>query len=201
MFSTVIFLELLNQTIKNGLRKLCDNEEQSWVTNINRILFGLRIHVPRVTKFSAFELVYGFKARMRFDNYLSQDDVPTAEQVYEQDAEAKTEDEDLELVTHVSGVLERFQKLSEERAKARSNILKEQAQQKQAYKVKHEPLPFATDDLVLLQNTRNRTRKGGVLNSNFSGPYKVMQITKNSRVVLADMNGNKLKGRSGEFYL
>uniref|UniRef100_A0A914VVF1 Integrase catalytic domain-containing protein n=1 Tax=Plectus sambesii TaxID=2011161 RepID=A0A914VVF1_9BILA len=64
--------ERANQTIKKQLRKIAEDNCNTWPKHLNQILFGLRTHVPRATKYSPFELVYGFKARFTVDNKLEE---------------------------------------------------------------------------------------------------------------------------------
>ena len=77
---------------------------------------------------------------------------------------------------------------------ARENIHAEQKRQKERYDEKRaHNYSFKKGDLVLLQNTRKRTRKGEELNAHFTGPFIIKRITKVNTAYLESVDGKSLK--------
>ncbi|XP_050777855.1 uncharacterized protein LOC127033743 isoform X6 [Gopherus flavomarginatus] len=80
-------------------------------------------------------------------------------------------------------------------ALALSNIAKAQEKQQRHYAKrktsKYGEITFEVGDSVLLLNARQRTRKGGVLESKYRGPYKIMSV-EGKRVKLQTISGKQL---------
>ncbi len=57
----------MNKSVKTGLRKLKKNPKD-WPSRVNLVLRGMRYHKPRATKFSPYELLYGFQPRIIDEN-------------------------------------------------------------------------------------------------------------------------------------
>uniref|UniRef100_A0A914WZY6 Integrase catalytic domain-containing protein n=1 Tax=Plectus sambesii TaxID=2011161 RepID=A0A914WZY6_9BILA len=165
-----------NQTIKKQLRKIAEDNCNTWPKHLNRVLFGLRTHVPRATKYSPFELVYGFKARFAVDNKLEEG----SEQAGEDD------DEEQRIMIYLASIDAHFDGIKHQRKIAHANIKIEQAKQKKAYDEKHTPCPFKKGDLVKLQQSRKGTRQGGKMLPNFIGPLTVQRIKKSQTMILVD---------------
>ncbi|XP_030435778.1 uncharacterized protein LOC115659574 isoform X2 [Gopherus evgoodei] len=75
-----------------------------------------------------------------------------------------------------------------------SNITKAQEKQQRHYAKKtskYGEITFEVGDSVLLLNTRQRTRKEGVLESKYHGPYKIMSV-EGKRVKLQTISGKQL---------
>uniref|UniRef100_A0A914UKM8 Integrase catalytic domain-containing protein n=1 Tax=Plectus sambesii TaxID=2011161 RepID=A0A914UKM8_9BILA len=177
-----------NQTIKKQLRKIAEDNCNTWPKHLNRVLFGLRTHVPRATKYSPFELVYGFKARFAVDNKLEEG----SEQAGEDD------DEEQRIMIYLASIDAHFDGIKHQRKIAHANIKIEQAKQKKAYDEKHTPCPFKKGDLVKLQQSRKGTRQGGKMLPNFIGPLTVQRIKKSQTMILVDASGNKISsGKTG----
>ena len=51
---------------------MADDKTNEWPRHLHRVLYGMRTHVPRATKFSLFHRVYGFIPRMAIDNHTEQ---------------------------------------------------------------------------------------------------------------------------------
>lgn len=82
-------------------------------------------------------------------------------------AQCENEDDDLDLETKVHRMLELQKQLHD---KARSNIEKAQARQKQQYDAKHNTnTSLKVGDKVLVQSMKNESRKGGKLEPLFPG--------------------------------
>ncbi len=77
--------------------------------------------------------------------------------------------------------------------KALLNIKAAQQKQKKRYDAKHKPPNFHVGDTVLLYNSRKDTRKGGKLEYNWKGPYKVAEQTTRGTYRLNDKTGKTLK--------
>ncbi|XP_030405247.1 sentrin-specific protease 1-like [Gopherus evgoodei] len=75
-----------------------------------------------------------------------------------------------------------------------NNIAKAQEKQQRHYAKKtskYGEIKFEVGDSVLLLNTRQRTRKEGVLESKYHGPYKIMSV-EGKRVKLQTISGKQL---------
>lgn len=78
---------------------------------------------------------------------------------------------------------------------ARSNIEKAQAQQKRQYDAKHNTnTHLKVGDKVLIQSMKNKSRKGGKLESLFpGGPYVISEDLGKGQFHLKDLKGKSLK--------
>ena len=67
----------MNQSLKTGLRKLRDAKNE-WPKNLNLVLRGIRAQTTRSTKFSPFELLFGFQPRITKATFLEDGESDTA---------------------------------------------------------------------------------------------------------------------------
>uniref|UniRef100_A0A914WM61 Integrase zinc-binding domain-containing protein n=1 Tax=Plectus sambesii TaxID=2011161 RepID=A0A914WM61_9BILA len=144
----------------------------------------LRTHVPRATKYSPFELVYGFKARFAVDNKLEEGSEQAGED----------EDEEQRIMIYLASIDAHFDGIKHQRNIAHANIKIEQAKQKKAYDEKHTPCPFKKGDLVKLQQSRKGTRQGGKMLPNFIGPLTMLVAIKSAQARLASPKDNYYHG-------
>lgn len=86
--------------------------------------------------------------------------------------------------------------------KAKCNILDAQEKQKKIYDRKHAPEDYPVGTAVLVENTADKQRKGGKLNSTWMGPYRVSRVigkgvyeltNKSGSVVRNKVNASRLK--------
>ena len=97
-------------------------------------------------------------------------------------------------------VEELMEKLLEARqqafAEVDANIKSAQTKQKETYDRKHQPSIFTTGTEVLLENTKQKQRKGGKLESLWLGPYTVHQHIGKGVYKLKTMDGEILKKKA-----
>ncbi|XP_053861120.1 uncharacterized protein LOC128823068 isoform X2 [Malaclemys terrapin pileata] len=190
---------------------MVDDNGSNWDKLLDPILFSLRIKIHASTKMSPFRLM--FCADPRFpevsENY-------TVSVCYYQHLSC-THGINCVFILQIQPLLHNFPKipdldtLEEECCKdysinrksrheadialALSNISKAQEKEQRNYakrKIsKYGEITFAVGDSVLLLNTRKRTRKGAVLESNYRGPYKITTV-EGKRVKLETISGKQL---------
>ena len=86
-------------------------------------------------------------------------------------------------------------------AKAMKNITKAQERMKNSYDAKHQPSSFKNGDEVLLKAVRNDSRKGGKLETCWTGPYVISsclskalyKLEKDGKVLKKSYSGAHLK--------
>ncbi|XP_069075904.1 uncharacterized protein [Pleurodeles waltl] len=124
------------------------------------------------TKVSPFKLMYGPEARFP---------VEVAEDLL--DFTLQTESDYVEIMDEMES------KRAELQIQTKINIDIAQEKQKEKYEKRvskrYKPCTFAEGQLVFLKNSRRTTRKGGVLESKFTGPYIITEINE-KRVKLAN---------------
>ena len=92
------------------------------------------------------------------------------------------------------------QMVQEREQEARENIKQEQQKQKVYYDKRHcNPAMFKVGNLVMLQNTKKRTKIGNGLQPNFTGPYKISEICDGCTVKMEPANLGMISSvKSGE---
>ena len=98
----------------------------------------------------------------------------------------KTEDLD----AHMLAMIKWAEELN---TKAKSNIEKAQAKQKQQFDAKHKPPTFQVGDKVWVYNSRKDTRQGGKLEWNWNGPFEIAEHTSRGTYCLRNQHGKLLK--------
>ena len=168
--------ERFNQTLKHQLQKLVNDHQDDWDELLDNVLFAYRSSRQDSTKCTPFLLMYGREARLPIDlTRVQPDDEP----------------QELDFELKLQRMLELQKKLHEQ---AYANIQKAQARQKKQYEAKHNTNTRITvGDKVLVKSMKNESRKGGKLEPQFTGPYKVAEDIGKGRYRLQDHNGNLLK--------
>ncbi|KAJ1155442.1 hypothetical protein NDU88_008172 [Pleurodeles waltl] len=145
------------------LAKFVNEHQNSWALFLDYALFALRSKPHSMTKVSPFQLMYGREARFPCE-------VP--EKLLEFILPTETE--------YVGIIEEMNTKRAEMQSQIKANIEVAQEKQKEKYRnrvtKKYKPCTFKERQLVLLKNCRRSTRKGGVLEQKFSGPYVVSEL-------------------------
>ncbi|XP_050709511.1 uncharacterized protein LOC126994271 [Eriocheir sinensis] len=98
-------------------------------------------------------------------------------------------------------VKEQDQRREELHSKREQRVEAAQEKQKAEYRNRKargvKTFSFSVGMKVLKRNLRNETRKGGIMEQKWTGPYKVLDIDSSNRVALeAVSNGKKLKSRT-----
>ncbi|XP_078528576.1 uncharacterized protein LOC144805988 [Lissotriton helveticus] len=138
-------------------------------------LFALRSKPHTTTKVSPFQLMYGREAR--FPSEVSEDLLEFI---------LPTESE------YAGIIVENKIKKAELQRQTKQNIEVAQEKQKEKFKKrvsqKYKPCTFRDGQLVLLKNCRKATRKGGILEHKFTGPYTIAEIQGKRVKLLNDRN-------------
>ena len=161
-------VERLNQTLINIIRKLCENHTSEWDLWLEYVVFCYNTRVHSSTKYSPYELVFGFKANVFESN---QEEEPT-----------NTENMELEQRT------KEINKLVEtDRVKAKTNILKNQESQKRNQdknqNVKTNRIPIGTTVFILNEGIKPK------LSSRYKGPFTIHSTDQNNNYILKDGTG------------
>ncbi|CAM4532847.1 unnamed protein product [Lepidochelys olivacea] len=172
--------ENANKSIKRALRKMVDDYGSNWDELLDPILFSLRTKVHATTKISPFQLM--FCADPVFPEEVSENyTIP--------DVNTFGEDFCKEYSINMKS------RHDADIALALSNISKAQEKQQRHYakrkNSKYGEITFDVGDSVLLLNARKRTRKGGILEPRYRGPYKITTV-EGKRVKLQTISGKRL---------
>lgn len=155
--------ERTNANIKSTLSKYVNDHRNDWDLFLDHALFSLRSKPHTTTKVSPFLLMYGREARFPIE----------------------LEDDLLEFIlpteAEYAGIVDQKKKKRAELQKqTKQNIEVAQEKQKEKFKKrvtkKYKPCTFTEGQLVLLKNCRRSTRKGGILEHKFTGPYTISKI-------------------------
>ena len=180
--------ERMNRTLCTMLSTVVNENQNNWDEKIPYCLFAYRTSEQKSTKMDPFSLVYGRRARLPVEL-----DLPSSPQ-----EQTDEEEEEVSLKARVDA----FIRLSESRKRANINIKRAQRQQKKYHDSNVKFTQFKVGDIVLLHNTRRTTRKGGKLESRWSGPFVVEKVFKKGVYKLkgraSKVNGNRLKLFRGE---
>lgn len=202
--------------------KLKDNE--NWTEDLGKVLFSLRTRKRKATKFSAFELVFGRNPRLAIDNEISQkakdseeksEENEKNEEKMDESESNESEDEESEMDEDKKENEEKEDEKKENNSEsqikmdemkdkmkylekeARKNIKEEQKIQKKYFDIRLAPTAvFNVGDMVLVQNSRKRTRQGSGMEPNFTGPYKITKIKRqtSAKVEPVDSRNKPIRG-------
>ena len=145
--------ERFNQTLSRCLSKVINDSHDDWDLKINTVLMGYRASRQASTKHSPFYMLFQTEMRLPIDSEI----LPT---------EPTTDP-----TPHAIDLLLKSREKSFKGAHA--NIQVAQKQQKETYDRKHQPPTFAEGCKVLLENTAQKQRKGGKLDTKWMGPYTI----------------------------
>ena len=170
--------ERFNQTLVRSLGKLANDDHDNWDDQIDMILMGYRASRQASTKFSPYYMLFQTQMRLPMDAEMAQSD-----------------DEELE-----ENIEERIQALLQARKEvftdAESNIKLAQKVQKECYDQKHQPKQIELGTEVLLENTRQKQRKGGKLDPKWLGPYTINRDLGKGLYELRNSDGKVLKTKA-----
>ena len=184
--------ERMNQTISRALSKYINDDQNDWDLFLDPILFAYRTSIQSSSKFTPFFLMYGRRARLPVEVSGEQSSDPSGNDHATDDTTTWYVSCNIYTYTynslylffllyshdfdsHVTKMLEFH---SQVLTKAKGNIVDAQRRQKEQYDKKHAgPTGVTTGSTVLLQNAKNKARKGGKQDPLWLGPYTVEQIS------------------------
>ena len=150
--------ERFNQTLSRCLGKVVDDSQDDWDLKIDTVLMGYRASKQASTKLSPYYILYQQEMRLPVDNDVS----PWVDR--------DIASSPIEVSEVVDSLLQ-----SRERAfqRVEQNIQHAQMVQKETYDRKHQQTSLPVGTKVLLENTKEKQRKGGKLEPLFTGPYLI----------------------------
>ncbi|KAM9812657.1 uncharacterized protein ACBT44_011748 isoform 2-T2 [Syngnathus typhle] len=164
-------VERLNGTIQRALSKVVCQHPESWDEYLDPVMFGLRTKKQMTTKYSPYFLMFGREARYPIQVPEHYEVDGTVENVVGMEVMAQDHNEQDQLFEQV-----------------REHIRKAQEKTRHPKTTSGTTPTIHIGDLVLRQNIRSQQRKGGKLNPNFLGPYKIVAI-EGKTADLQDENG------------
>ena len=180
--------ERLNRSTQETLAKTM-TEEKDWVDMIPTIAFSHRTSMSASTNVAPLELILGCKLRVPIDIHMK---YPT-----EEDLDRDMTEEEAKNVADycLSFNVEQMKKVKAAAiGRAKVNIANAQDRYKRNYDKRFENREvFKTGDLVLLENQRNKNRKGGKRDVKYSGPYTIMEISVEGNCTLKHESGGTTK--------
>ena len=180
--------ERLNRSMQETLAKTM-TEEKDWVEMIPTVAFSHRSSMSASTNMALLELILGSKARVPVDIHIK---YPTDEDL---DCDM-TEEEAKDIADYcLSFNVEQMKKVKEAAiGRAKVNIANAQNRYKRNYDKRFANKEvFKTGDLVLLENQRNKKRKGGKRDVKYSGPYTIIDISVEGNCTLKHETGGIAK--------
>ena len=180
--------ERLNRSTQETLAKTM-TEEKDWVDMIPTVAFLHRTSMSASTNVAPLELILGSKPRVPIDIHMK---YPTDEDL-DHDI---TEEEAKNVADYcLSFNVEQMKKVKAAAiGRAKVNIANAKERYKRNYDKRFENREvFKTGDLVLLENQRNKNRKGGKRDVKYSGPYTIMEISVEGNCTLKHESGGTTK--------
>ena len=172
--------ERFNQTLSRCLAKITDDFHTDWDLKIDTVLMGYRASRQSSTKHSPYYMLYQKKMRLPIYNEVSS-------QCEQDDAQ------DCNIDSILDGLLQSREKAFHA---AEENIKAAQKNQKETYDRKHQPQVLKVGTTVLLENTKQKQRKGGKLEPLWMGPYSIHRDLGKGLYELANKDGNILKKKA-----
>ena len=180
--------ERLNGSTQETLAKTM-TEEQDWVAMIPTVAFSHRTLMSASTNVAPLELILGSKPHVPIDIHMK---YPTDEDL-DRDM---TEEEAKDIADYcLSFNVEEMKKVKAAAiGRAKVNIANAQKRYKRNYDKRFENREvFKMGDLVLLENQRNKNRKGDKRDVKYSGPYTIMEISVEGNCTLKHESGGIAK--------
>ncbi len=151
------------------------------IVHLNLCLFSYRAAKQASTKYSPFHMMFGREPISPIDLEV----LPPVEII--KDCEDITEKD----VTDAMVSLHSFHE--EIYSKASANISESQTKQKDYYDSRHEMQTFSVGEKVLVENTRQKQRKGGKLADKWLGPYRINREISKGVYGLENIDGKLMK--------
>ena len=180
--------ECLNRSTQETLAKTM-TDEKDWVEMIPTVVFSHRTSMSASTNVAPLELILGCKPKVPINIHMK---YPTDEDLdHDMTAEEAKDIAEYCLSFHV----EQMKKVKEAAiGKAKVNIANAQNRYKRNYDKRFANREvFKMGDLVLLENQRNKNRKGGKRDVKYSGPYTIMDISVEGNCTLKHETGGVAK--------
>ena len=180
--------ERLNRSTQETLAKTM-TEEKDWVDMIPTVAFSHRTSMSASTNVAPLELILGCKPRVPIDIHMK----------YRTDEDLDrdmTQEEAKNVADYcLSFNVEQMKKVKAAAiGRAKVNIANAQERYKRNYDKRFENREvFKTGDLVLLENQRNKNRKGGKSDFKYLGPYTIMEISVEGNCTLKHKSGGTAK--------
>ncbi|XP_032435748.1 uncharacterized protein LOC116730540 [Xiphophorus hellerii] len=171
-------VERMNATIQRSLCKLVGSKPETWDEYLDAVMFGLRTKKQMTTKFSPFFLMFGREARYPFEIPEKYEINNTVEQVMEEETVT-------ECIKHLDAIKEVIE----------ANVTRSTTMTKKRLRSASRNVSFSVGELVLRQNVRSQQRKGGKLEPNFLGPFKISALQGKSADLISE-NGALFKNIS-----
>ena len=180
--------EHLNRSTQETLAKTM-TDEKDWVEMIPTVAFSHRTSMSASTNVAPLELILGCKPRVPIDIHMK---YPTDEDL---DCDLTAEEAKDIAEYCLSFNVEQMKKVKEAAiGKAKVNIANAQNRYKRNYDKRFANREvFKMGDLVLLENQRNKNRKGGKRDVKYSGPYTIMDISVEGNCTLKHETGGVAK--------
>ena len=183
-------VERFNQTIQGMLVKFIGEKKETWEDYLDTCIYAYNTSRHESSRFTPFELMFGRKAVLPIDLNSGGNGVG-AEKVIKDGADDEV---------HRNMQDARRRKLED----AKANILSAQQKQKENYDLKHhQPEVFAIGAIVLKKDFTRKKRKGGKLDTKWTGPYTITKVlgrglysleeVKDPSRVISRVNGVHLK--------
>lgn len=169
-------VERFNQTLQKMLVKTCSSGQDDWDEYLDEMLFAYRTVPQKSSKMSPFEVMFGRQP----DNMLTPEHAQS---------EPISEEEVLKSLITLKNLRDKIQ------SEVRANV--SQAQQKQILQHKKRSSgtekTFHVGDKVLLLNARKVNRKGSKMETMWSGPYTLKNLSGTDVATLENESGLMLE--------
>ncbi len=172
--------ERFNQTLSRSLAKITDEEHTDWDLKIDTVLMGYRASRQSSIKYSPYYMLFQQEMRLPIHNEVGpQSNEPPLITNDESDCDAL-----------ITSLLQSREKVFEQ------NILLAQKKQKETYDRKHQSQEFEINTLVMLENTKQKQRKGGKLEPLWFGSHTIHRNLGKGLYEMANKEGKVLKQKA-----
>lgn len=161
-------LERSHATIADYLKHYINDKQSDWDDWLDFCMFSYNTTVHTSTKFTPYELVFGNKAQL--PTSITKD--PTFKYSY---------DDYMDELTF---------KLRKSNQLARNNLIESKHKNKIYYDAKCNQINYKVGDKVYLLNKTINIGNSKKLTQNYNGPYKIIQVTSPSNVIIKVKNKN-----------
>ncbi len=176
--------ERFNQTLSRSLAKITEEAHEDWDVKLDTVLMGYRASRQASTKFSPYYMLFQKEMRLPIHTEVG----PDLETQSEQD-DPKQKDSEVIMEELLIAREQAFKKAEE-------NIMAAQKTQKETYDRKHQPKVLPVGTRVLLENTKQKQRKGGKLEPLWLGPYTISKDLGKGLYELSTQAGKVLKTKA-----
>jgi hypothetical protein len=172
--------ESSNKTLIKLIKKKIEENPKRWHEVLSEVLWAHRISKHSATKVTPLELVYGQEVILPVEVNL--------------DALRIARQNELSVVDYHNLMLDRLNKVSDEKVKALGEIERDKLRVARAYNRKVKEKSFQLRDLIwkMILPLGSRSNKFGTWSPNWEGPYRIEEVISRNSYIVQNIQGTSL---------